>query len=46
MPRFANLSWVAADQVYLCRVTPSVKTINDLGAYEFFGGHTANVEQS
>ena len=38
-PRFANLSWCAADQVYLIRVTPSVETINSLDAYEFFAGH-------
>jgi hypothetical protein len=31
-----KLSWVAADQVYLARVTPSPETINDLAAYEFF----------
>lgn len=34
-----NLSWIAADQVYLARVTPSPQTINDLRAYEFFAGH-------
>ena len=33
-----NLSWITADQVYLARVTPSPKTINDLKAWEFFGG--------
>jgi hypothetical protein len=38
-PRFANLSWISADQVYLARVTPSIETINDLSAYEFFAGH-------
>ncbi|WP_139958305.1 DUF4185 domain-containing protein [Flavicella sediminum] len=42
MPRFANLSWIAADQVYLTRVTPSIETINDIKAYEFFAGHDAN----
>jgi len=41
MPRFANVSWIAADQVYLIRVTPSPETINDLSAYEFFAGHDA-----
>jgi len=35
----ANLSWITADQVYLTRVTPSPKTINDLKSYEFFAGH-------
>lgn len=42
MPRFANLSWIAADQVYLTRVTPSIETINDIKAYEFFAGNDAN----
>lgn len=40
-PRYANLSWISADQVYLARVTPSPETINDLKAYEFFAGHDA-----
>ena len=40
-PRFANLSWISADQVYLARVTPRPETINDLKAYEFFAGHDA-----
>jgi hypothetical protein len=40
-PRFANLSWITADQVYLLRVTPSPETMNDPQAYEFFGGHDA-----
>lgn len=38
-PRFANLSWITGDQVYLLRVTPSPETINDPKAYEFFAGH-------
>lgn len=37
-PRYANLSWITADQVYLARVKPSVKSINDLATYEFFAG--------
>ena len=37
----ANLSWITADQVYLARVSPSPETINDVKAYEFFGGHDA-----
>jgi hypothetical protein len=37
-PRYANLSWITGDQVYLARVTPSVETINDVTKYEFFGG--------
>lgn len=42
MPRFANLSWISGDQIYLTRVTPSVETINDASAYEFFAGHDGN----
>ncbi|MBI4580753.1 MAG: hypothetical protein HY718_13685 [Planctomycetes bacterium] len=38
-PRYANLSWITADQVYLARVTPSPENINDIGKYEFFAGH-------
>ena len=38
-PRYANLSWISADQVYLARVTPSIENINDLKKYEFFAGH-------
>ena len=38
----ANLSWISADQVYLARVKPSPKRINDLKAYEFFAGHNKN----
>ena len=39
MSRYANQSWMATDQVYLIRVTPSIATINDINAYEFFAGH-------
>ena len=35
----ANLSWISADQIYLARVTPSPKTINDENAYEYFAGY-------
>jgi len=38
-PRFENLSWITADQVYLLRVKPTPETINDPQAYEFFAGH-------
>jgi len=38
-PRFANLSWISGDQVYLIRVKPSKENINDPGKYEFFGGY-------
>lgn len=37
-PRVAGNSWIAGDAVYLARVTPSPKNINDLKAYEFFAG--------
>ncbi len=37
--KHANLSWISADQIYLARVTPLPKTINDVKAYEFFAGH-------
>jgi hypothetical protein len=37
---FAN--WIAGDQVYLVRVTPSIETVNDPAAYEFFAGHDAH----
>ncbi len=40
-PRIAGNSWIAGDAVYLARVTPSPKNINDLGAYEFFAGRGA-----
>jgi len=42
LPRNANLSWITGDQVYMCRVTPSVENINDKSKYEFFGGHDKN----
>ena len=40
-PRYANLSWITADQVYLARVKPSPETINDVARYEFFAGRDA-----
>jgi hypothetical protein len=40
-PRYANLSWISADQAYLARVKPSIENINDLKKYEFFAGHDA-----
>jgi hypothetical protein len=40
-PRFANLSWITADQVYLLRVTPSIENINNPSAYEFYAGADA-----
>jgi len=38
-PRYANLSWITADQVYLARVTPGIETINDPTQYEYFAGN-------
>ena len=38
-PRFANLSWICGDQVYMTRVTPSIENINDKSKYEYFGGN-------
>jgi hypothetical protein len=40
-PRFANASWITGDQIFLLRVEPSPKTMNDPSAYEFFAGHDA-----
>lgn len=31
-------NWIQGDQVYLLRVKPSVETMNDVAAYEFFAG--------
>ena len=41
MPRIGNLSWIAGDEIYLSRVTPSPATINRLDAYEFYVGRDA-----
>jgi len=38
-PRFANLSWISGDQIYLIRVKPSIENINDASKYEFFSGY-------
>lgn len=38
----ANPNWIAGDQVYLARVKPSLETINNLAAYEFFCGYTSD----
>lgn len=40
--RFWNASWITGDQVYLTRVTPSIKNINDASKYEFYGGKDSN----
>jgi len=38
-PRYANLSWISGDQIYLTRVVPSIENINDESKYEYFAGH-------
>ncbi len=40
-PRFANLSWINGDHIYLIRVRPGLATMNDASQYEFFAGHDA-----
>ncbi|MCC7205838.1 MAG: hypothetical protein IT323_00935, partial [Anaerolineae bacterium] len=35
----SEAAWIAGDEAYLFRVTPSPETINDPAAYEFFAGH-------
>jgi len=42
--RFANLSWITGDQVYLLRVKPSPETINDPASYEFYAGEDAKAQ--
>ncbi len=39
-PRDANLSWITGDQIYLARVKPGIRNMNDAKKYEYFGGHT------
>jgi len=41
-PRKANLSWIAGDEIYLARVQPSPKNINNITKYEFFCGFDNN----
>ena len=38
-PRPGNLSWITGDQVYMARVKPSIRNMNDTSKYEFIGGH-------
>ena len=38
-PRYANLSWISGDQIYMTRVTPSIENINDESKYEYFAGY-------
>jgi len=37
-PREANASWITGDQVYLARVAPRARNINDRAEWEFFAG--------
>jgi hypothetical protein len=43
-PRFANLSWITGDQIYLLRVAPSIEGINQASNYEFYGGENGRGE--
>ncbi len=38
----ADNTWIRGDQIYMARVTPSIETINDVSAWEFFAGHDGN----
>jgi len=38
-PRYANLSWISGDQIYLTRVVPGIDNINDESKYEYFAGY-------
>ena len=40
-PREASLSWITADEIYLARVTPSIRNMDDASAYEFYAGNDA-----
>jgi len=40
--RFAYNSWITGDEIYLMRVKPGIKNMNDAKKYEFFAGHGAN----
>jgi hypothetical protein len=41
MYQFYNDSWITGDQIYLIRVTPSIKNMNDVSQYEYFAGYDA-----
>lgn len=41
-PRDANLSWITGDQIYLARVKPGIRTVNDASKYEYFAGNRHN----
>jgi len=40
--RYANLSWISGDQIYLTRVVPSIDNINDESKYEYYAGRDDN----
>jgi hypothetical protein len=44
-PRPANLSWITGDQIYLARVRPSLKTMNDRASWAYFGGHSKSGQE-
>ena len=37
-------NWISGDQIYLARVLPSIRNINDRSKYEFFSGYGATGE--
>lgn len=41
-PRDANLSWITGDQIYLARVKPGIRNLNDAAKYEYFAGNQHN----
>jgi hypothetical protein len=43
-PRYANLSWISGDQIYLARIIPSIENINDESKYEYFAGYDNKVK--
>jgi hypothetical protein len=41
-PRPANLSWITGDEIYMVRVRPGIRNMNDRSKYEYFGGFDTN----
>ncbi|HUZ45818.1 MAG TPA: hypothetical protein VMW54_04195 [Terriglobia bacterium] len=41
-PRPANLSWITGDRIYMVRVKPSIRNMNDRSKYEYFAGLDAS----
>jgi hypothetical protein len=37
-PREADESWITGDQIFLARVRPSIRNINDVSKWEFYAG--------